>query len=184
MTRYVAFLRGINVGRHAQVGMDQLRDLFVALGHTDARTYIRSGNVVFSAPDADDPAHLAAAVEARLAADLGVPATVVLRTSDQLAGIVAHNPFVDEEPDASKLHVALLADVPSPERVERMETPAGERVRFSLAGPDLYLHYPDGYGRTKFDNAFIEKRLGVASTTRNWNTVTKLAEMAAEAAGG
>ncbi len=177
MTTYVAFLRGINVGRHAKVDMAQLRELFVALGHTDARTYIRSGNVIFTAPG-EDPSRLAAAIEKGLADEVGVPATVVLRSGDHLTALVAHNPFLDEESDPSKLHVAFLAATPAPEQAGRLEVPAGERVRFSLAGPDLYLHYPDGYGRTKLDNAFIEKHLGVASTTRNWNTVTKLAEMA------
>ncbi len=179
MTTYVALVRGINVGGRAKVAMDDLRRLFVDLGHTDVRTYIQSGNVVFRSTQRSQE-RLVAGIEAGLADQLGVPATVVLRTEKELAAVVAANPFLAAGHDPSHLYVAFLGAPPAPTRAEEFAVPAGESAEFSLAGPDLYLHYPDGYGRTKLTNTYIEKRLDVRATTRNWNTVTRLHDLATE----
>jgi uncharacterized protein (DUF1697 family) len=91
--------------------------------------------------------------------------------------VVAANPFLDGSADLAKLHVTFLAEAPDPERAARLEAPAGQPDELSLAGREVYLHTPDGYGRSKLSNAFLEKRLGVAATTRNWKTVGKLKEL-------
>ena len=177
MTTYVALLRGINVGGRTRVGMDDLRRLFVALGHADVKSYVQSGNVLFSSP-VEESSRLIGDIERRIARDLGVTVTVLLRTKDDLARVVANNPFVSRETDPAKLHVTFLADAPDHERVARLDTPSGGPDEFSLAGREVYLHCPHGYGRTKLNNAYLERRLGVAATTRNWNTVTKLCDLA------
>jgi len=176
MTTYVALLRGINVGGHTKVAMEDLRKLFAALGHGDARTYIQSGNVIFAAPGAE-PSRLAKAIEKRIAQDLGVRVIVLLRTGDDLAEVLGHNPFSGRESDPTKLLVTFLAEAPGRERVAKLDKPAGEPAEFEVAGREVYLHCPNGYGRTKLNNAYIEKRLGVPATTRNWRVVTKLAEL-------
>jgi uncharacterized protein (DUF1697 family) len=177
MTTYVALLRGINVGGRTKVGMDDLRRLFVALGHADVKSYVQSGNVLFSSP-VEESSRLVGDIQRRIARDLGVTVTVLLRTRDDLAHVVANNPFLSRETDLAKLHVTFLADAPDHERVARLDTPSGGPDEFSLAGREVYLHCPHGYGRTKLNNAYLERRLGVAATTRNWNTVTKLCDLA------
>lgn len=176
MTRYAALLRGINLGSRNKIGMPDLRELFQTLGHTDVETYLQSGNVIFTSAD-DDPSLLAADLEKRIAADLGVNAAVLLRTADHLAQIVGDNPFLRRTSDLTKLHVTFLAEEPDGDRASRLEKPSGEPAEFSLAGREVYLHCPNGYGRTKLNNAYLEKRLGVAATTRNWRTVTSLREL-------
>ncbi|HSH58105.1 MAG TPA: DUF1697 domain-containing protein [Acidimicrobiales bacterium] len=173
MTTYVALLRGINVGGREKVAMDDLRRLFTDLGHAEVETYIQSGNVIFRSP-VDDASKLAHDIESRMAADLDMAVTVLLRSEDELAQIIADNPFLDSEADQSKLHVTFLADPPSEDRANGLNTPAGEPDELVLAGLEVYLHCPNGYGRTKVNNAYIEKQLGVAATTRGWKTVAKL----------
>ncbi|GAA2729106.1 DUF1697 domain-containing protein [Actinocorallia aurantiaca] len=176
MSRYIALLRGINVGRSARIGMAALRESFADLGHTEVKTYLQSGNVLFDS--SRPPEGLAEELETRVAADFGVPARILLRTGNDLERVFTANPFLDRESDPAKLHVTFLRDVPAPERVDGLVKPPGETAEFSLEGRELHLHYPDGYGRTKLDNAFIERRLGVVATTRNWRTVTALRGLA------
>ncbi|MCD0481044.1 DUF1697 domain-containing protein [Streptacidiphilus sp. ASG 303] len=179
MPVHIALLRGVNVGGRTRVGMADLRELFTGLGHGDVRTYLQSGNVVFTAAADRDARTLAAEAEERIAAELGVDTAVLLRTGGDLARILASHPFAGEEPDPAALHVTFLAEEPAPDRAARLEVPPGETARFSLQGREVHLHCPDGYGRTKLNNAFVERRLGVAATTRNRRTVTALHALAA-----
>ena len=163
-------LRGINVGGRAKVGMADLRAVFESLGFDDVATYIQSGNVVFGSAKPVRPA----AVEECIAAELGVHPTVVVRTAAEMAAVVQANPFLAAGIDVATLHVTFLADKPK----ATVDVPAGQPDELAVVGREVYLRCPNGYGRTKLDNTFLEKRLGVAATTRNWKTVTTLAEMA------
>jgi uncharacterized protein (DUF1697 family) len=174
---YIALLRGINVGGRAKVSMNELRELFAELGYEDAKTYIQSGNVVFRAP-LRSPARAASDIAARIGKDLGVRCSVLLRTDRDLAALLRGNPYAGSKADPSQLHVTFLDAAPGPKKAAELAVPHGESVEFTVAGREIYLRYPDGYGRTKFNNTYIEKRLGVVATTRNWNTVTKLHELA------
>jgi uncharacterized protein (DUF1697 family) len=176
MTTYLALLRGINLGGRNKVAMADLRKLFVDLGHGDAKTYIQTGNVIFCSPSNEAP-RLSKAIETRIAEDLGVPASVLLRTKNDIAHVIANGPFLGRTSDPAKLLVTFLAEEPDPARVTRLDKPAGETAEFEIAGREVYLHCPDGYGRTKLSNAYIERRLGVAATTRNWRVITKLSEL-------
>ncbi|WP_106396301.1 DUF1697 domain-containing protein [Actinocorallia populi] len=168
MSRYIALLRGINVGGNTRIGMAALRESFADLGHTEVRTYLQSGNVFF---DSARPAEsLAEELEVRIAADLGVSTRVLLRTEDELKHVLATHPFRDRE-DPAALHVAFLGETPT----AVLEKPTGEAAEFAAKGREVYLYCPNGYGRTKLNNAFLERRLGVVATTRNWKTVTALA---------
>ncbi|HVB09541.1 MAG TPA: DUF1697 domain-containing protein [Bacillota bacterium] len=164
-TTYVALLRGVNVGGRV-LRMEELRSVCASLGLAEARTYIQSGNVVFRGEAADGT---------RLAKALAVP--VLLRTTEEMAAVVAANPFPGQGADPKRLHVTFLAAEPT------REAPAADSGpdEFILAGREVYLHCPGGYGETKLHNAFFERRLGVTATTRNWATVQKLAEMAGTA---
>lgn len=173
MVTHVALLRGINVGGHTKVGMEDLRRVFLALDLAGVKTYLQSGNVIFT-DDADESSRLAGDIEKRVARDLGMATRVLLRTKDDLAQVVTNNPFRTSELDPSKLHVTFLAGTPDPQWAALLETPIREPDEFALVGREVYLHCPNGYGRTKLNNAYIERRLGVIATTRSWNTVTKL----------
>ena len=177
MAAYVCLLRGVNVSGQRKVDMKALKELFVALGHTDVTTYIQSGNVVFSGPK-KSPDTLARAVEKRMADDLGVDVVALVRTARELAAVAEANPFLGRGADVAKLHVTFLAGKPDTGRLESVDADAFAPDEFVIRGREVYLHCPNGYGRSKLNNAFWEKRAGVAATTRNWRTVTKLLDLA------
>jgi uncharacterized protein (DUF1697 family) len=160
--------------------MEDLRRLFADLGHAEVKTYLQSGNVIFKskAGDASEATALSAAVEERIAAELGFAVPVLLRTADDLVKIVATNPFLDRESDLTKLHVTFLAAAPDEDRAGRLVPPSGVPDSLALIGREVFLHCPDGYGRTKLNNAFIERRLGLVATTRNWKTVVAVRDLA------
>jgi len=174
---YVALLRGVNVGGRSPLAMADLRALFVDLGHAAVRTYIQSGNVVFASPRTDQAA-LAAELEAGLAERLAVRSPVITRSAPELGRIAAGHPFAAEGLAPATLHVTFLAATPDPALVEALEPPVAAGERWAVLERQVYLYCPDGYGRTKLNNGYFERRLKVAATTRNWKTVGTLAEMA------
>jgi uncharacterized protein (DUF1697 family) len=173
--RYVALLRGINLGGHNRVLMPDLRALFASLGAEDVVTHVQSGNVIFKS--ANGPGKLTDAIEKRIRRDLGLSVTVLLRTRPQLAKVLAGNPFAAGGNESTKLHVTFLAEKPDLARVRELDPERAQPDEFQVVGQEIYLHCPNGYGRSKLTNAYFEKQLGVAATTRNWKTVTKLAEL-------
>ncbi|RLP95019.1 DUF1697 domain-containing protein [Micromonospora sp. CV4] len=178
MTRYVALLRGVNVGS-TRLAMADLRRLVTDLGHGDARTYLQSGNVVFGST-VRDAEKLAGGMERALADELGLSVPVLVRSARELAAVAGGNPYAEREDDPTRLLVAFLATVPKRSTVDALTVPGGENVAFTVTGREVYLHFPEGgYGRSKFTNAYLEKKLDVVATTRNWKSVRALAELAA-----
>jgi uncharacterized protein (DUF1697 family) len=172
---WIALLRGINLGARNKVPMAELRELFEELGAEDVKTYVQSGNVVFHSSLARDK--LKRAIEDAIRSRFGLDIMVVLATKEELDALVAANPFAADQPDPTKLHVTFLAEAP---RGDPLAERRFEPDDFLVAGVAVYLHCPQGYGRSKLSNAFFEKQLGVAATTRNWRTVTALAELAGD----
>jgi uncharacterized protein (DUF1697 family) len=162
--------------------MADLRALFTTLGYGDVRTYLQSGNVVFAA--AEPAAAIVRRVENALAHELGVPASVVVRTRTELRRVVDANPFADRERDPKKLLVTFLAETPSRAAVRGLDPTEHAPDEFAVVRREVYLHCPNGYGRTKLSNAYFERKLGVVGTNRNWRTVIALAELAADGVGG
>ncbi len=181
---YVALLRAVNLGSRNKVSMPDLRSVFVAVGGEDVETYVQSGNVVFRSRAAE-PGKLTNAIEKRLRSELDLDVSVLLRTQAELASVVAANPFAARQRDPTKLHVTFLRDAVDKARGREVEATQLEPDEFRILGREVYLHCPEGYGRSKLSNAYFEKELGVAATTRNWRTVTKLAVLvdAAQASG-
>jgi uncharacterized protein (DUF1697 family) len=173
---YVALLRAVNVGGR-RVSMADLRALFADLGAGEVSTYLQSGNVVFSSGEKRGP--LTSAIEERIRRDLGLDVIVLLRTSEQLAKVLAGNPFSGTGTEPSALHVTFLAESPQRKHVGGLDHERGAPDEFRVVGQEVYLHCPNGYGRSKLTNAYFEKQLAVAATTRNWRTVTTLSELAA-----
>jgi len=178
---YVSLLRGINVSGRNRIAMADLRALYEAQGHTNVTTYVQSGNVVSTCRSKSE-AKVADAIEQAIAHDLGLEVTVLVRTPAALGRVLAADPFASGRADRAKLHVTFLRDEPAGAAVRAVAAPA-VAARFApdefvIAGREVYLHCPNGYGTTKINNAFFEKKLEVAATTRNWKTVTQLAELA------
>jgi uncharacterized protein (DUF1697 family) len=172
----VAMLRGINLGSHNRLSMADLRAVVESLGGERVRTYVQSGNVVFDGPLARR-AGAAGEISAGLKKVNGLEVEVVTRTAAELATMTSKPRFPDADPQTR--HVTFLDRQPDGERVASIDTQRFAPDVFEIVGRDIYLHLPDGYGRSKLSNAFFEKRLGVVATTRNWRTVTALAELAA-----
>lgn len=171
---YIALIRGINVGK-ISLSMDRLRALCEACGFDGVRTYIQSGNAVFTSLDTAQACR--AALERHLQSELGKPIGVVIRTPPDLKSVIAGNPFSKEKGvETARLSVAFLAKRPSAAALESLDARDWGRDRFYHRGKELYLHCPDGFGRSKLA-AMFERLLGVGATVRNWNTVTKLLEM-------
>jgi len=168
MPVFVAFLRAVNVGGTGKLPMSDLKGLCEKAGFRNARTYIASGNVVAERDGSE--AEAKAALEAELRAYAGKAIGVIVRTGAEMARVVALNPFPDR---AANLTAIFLDRAPPSNALSEIKGQANEEVR--LGAREIYVHYPDGMGRSKL-------RIPAArdGTARNMNTVAKLAAMAAE----
>lgn len=177
MPVYVAMLRGINVGGNP-LKMEWLRSACDEIGFGEVRTYLQSGNVVFSSKLG--AAAVAKTLKAKIDGHTRLPVPVVVRTAAEMQAIVEGNPFLKQKgADVTKLHVTFLGEVPVKPDTAKLDKLAGTRDEYRLSKREVYLHCPVNYGETKLSNTAIEKILGSA-TTRNWNSVTALAAMANE----
>jgi uncharacterized protein (DUF1697 family) len=177
MARQIALLRGINVGRNKRMEMARLRDLMDELGYEHVRTYVQSGNVVFTGPDRR-PAELERHLEEQIAATFGFDVPVVVRSRDEVAAIVAANPLGHLATNPSRYHVVFASAAVDPDRVVDVDPASFAPETFELRGRELYLWTPDGIHDSPLAKMLSEKRLGVTATARNWRTVEKLLAMA------
>jgi uncharacterized protein (DUF1697 family) len=178
MPTYIALLRGVNVSGN-MIKMDRLREIWSKFGFKNIRTYIQSGNVVFDA--VNSPSNWSKAIEKKLAGESRLPVIMVLRTAADLKKVLANNPFLKRDGiDLSKLHVTFLDGVVSKDALKKISSVNAGPDELHVSSKEAYLHCPDGYGRTKLHSAALEKLLSAKATTRNWNTVNKLYEMASE----
>jgi uncharacterized protein (DUF1697 family) len=180
MPTYVALLRGINIGAKKRIRMEPLRDLIGGLGFTGARTYVNSGNVVFSSPGEIADVSIASTIEAALLREHDLKVPVVVRSATEMAEIAANNPFSEHATDYKTLHVSFLSDLPSAELVNALAQVERGDDDFHVVGKDIYLHYPNGLAGAVFMINGFDRALNVTSTGRNWRTVLKLAEMSSE----
>jgi uncharacterized protein (DUF1697 family) len=175
MTRFIALLRGINVGGNT-LKMDRLRDICSELGLVDVKTYVQSGNVVFKSKAT--PAKLSQLLEKALAHEARLPISVIVLGTVTLERVITDNPFLaDKSIDRSKLHVTFLASPASETALKKLHSIDAGADQWHGQGDTICLHCPNGYGRTKLSNTTLERLLAVRATTRNWNTVNKLYEM-------
>jgi uncharacterized protein (DUF1697 family) len=177
MPIYAAMLRGINVGGHKKIKMDQLRDSLEKIGLQQVKTYIQSGNVVFKAPKAA-PAALSRKIEKQILADFGHSVSVLTRTADQMEQTIANNPLLKERGiDEEKLHVMFLSEIPSPEAIKQLAALTNPPDQFRHLGHALYFHLPNGMSESVLMKKPVDRVLGVITTTRNWRTVNTLHQM-------
>jgi len=179
MTTYISLIRAVNVGGKT-VRMADLKAAYEEMGFTNVRTYLQSGNILFDSPQ-PDPGSLAGAIEGQMVHKINVSASVLLRTAPDLKRTIDANPFLHGRlEDISRLHVTFLKTAPTQARLSALKKPEGEADEFMVSGQEIFLFCPNGYGRTKLNNTFFERKLDVIATTRNWNTVTALYAMAME----
>jgi len=166
MTAFIALLRAVNVGGTGKLPMTELTAMCEGLGYGRVKTWIASGNVVFTSDD--DAAQVKAALEAKLLAWAGKPVGVMVRTAGQMHGVLAANPFPDAAPNRV---VAVFLDAP-PGALEGLKGQMDEAVR--PGAREIYVHYPSGMGLSK-----LVIPAAASGTARNMNTIAKLADMAA-----
>jgi uncharacterized protein (DUF1697 family) len=178
MAVVISLLRGINLGAHNRVKMDQLRAVYESLGLREVEAYVQSGNLVFrTSARALDP--LARRIEEAIARDCGVRTMAVLRTSDEWRAVIARNPFAARDGiEPAKLLVSFLADDPGDAGRRRALTVPTDPEELRIEGRELYVYYPNGMARPKMSMAAVERALATSGTGRNWNTVLKLLEIA------
>jgi len=178
MHTFVSMLRGINVSGQKVIKMSRLKALYESVGFADVTTYIQSGNVIFGS-SSNDPSSIGKMIVAAIEKSFGFSITVIIRRSSELGRIIRACPFVAlSQIDESKLYVTFLNSRPTPTLVKALGLLAAKtRDQYKLVGSEIYLHCPQGYGKTAFSNAFFEKHLKVAATTRNWRTVNTLFAM-------
>lgn len=178
MPRYVALLRGINVGGKNKLPMSAVADMFGAADCKDVQTYIQSGNVVFTAsPTALKrvPQCFTSAVERKF----GFKVPMVIRSCAALSKVAANNPFARPKYDPKSLYVMFLLNKPTRQQVDALDTKRSPGDLIHVAGSEIYLQLGAGAAKTKFTNAYFDSKLGTVSTSRNWRTVLTLCEMSA-----
>ncbi|TMV50762.1 DUF1697 domain-containing protein [Paenibacillus mesophilus] len=179
-TTYIALLRGINVNGQKLIKMDHLKSIFESMPVSRVRTYIQSGNVLFEVEDRGTD-QIRESIESKLKDALGYKVDVVVRTKDELELTVADNPFEEDgAPDDGKIYVSFLSEKPTAEALRVLASFQSDVDEYRVAGREVYIRCRGQYGKSLFSNNFLEKKLGVIATTRNWQTVNKLVSMAGE----
>lgn len=176
MHTYAALLRGVNVGKARKLAMDDLRALLEDLGCADVRTYLRSGNAVLRSP-LDEPAELEERIEVALRERLGLPVRCLVRTGDEMRVVVAGNTLGDVATDGARMLALFLSAAPDPALLVEHDPRELDPDTVRLGDRVIYQWCPDGFMAAPAVGTFVERRLGVAVTARNWNTVTGLAAL-------
>ncbi|WLR41705.1 DUF1697 domain-containing protein [Bacillus carboniphilus] len=183
MVRYIALLRGINVGGHNKIRMAELKNSLKQLGLENIKTYIQSGNILFESEESEES--LQKKIHYKIKEDFGVVSTVVIRTAKQLHGIVYGLPFNEQDissaSDSAKgecLYVAMLPEAPSVVSKDKLLSYTNNKEHCVIIGRDVYLLFHDSIRNSKLNNNLT--KLDVPATIRNWRTINKLLSMVEE----
>jgi uncharacterized protein (DUF1697 family) len=178
---YISMLRGINVSGQKAIKMAELKALYESLHLTNVTTYIQSGNVIFQSA-ISDPLKIAASIERAIEKSFGFSVAVVLRRPSDFRKVIGKRPSLGTNKiDEARLYVTFLKSKPDPSLTKILSgMKQKEPDLFTIAGGEIYVYCPNGYGKTILSNTFFEKQLKVTSTTRNWNTVQTLLAMSSQ----
>lgn len=172
MAIFLSILRGINVSGHKQIKMADLKVLYESLGFKNVTTYIQSGNVIFENINAKD---LSKQIEKSIFEKYNFHVPVIIRSIEEMGKTLHDNPFLKEKNvELDKLHVTYLENEPLAESLDKMKEINYAPDRFYIAGKEVYVYCPGGYGNTKLSNTFFENKLKVKATTRNWKTTNEI----------
>lgn len=178
MYTYIALLRGINVSGKNIIKMDALRLAMQELAYKHVRTYIQSGNIIFESTS-KNTATIGTSIKEKITLNFGFNIPVVILTTNYLNQVINTNPFAII--NLNKLHVTFLSAIPNQTLANKIiGTFNGDE--YKIINNQIYIHCPNGYGKTKLTNTFIEKKLQLQATTRNWQTLIALAEIANQTA--
>jgi len=176
----ISMLRGVNLGPHNRMKMEELRAVYESLKLQDPRTYVQSGNVLFKTKERDE-AKLGARIQDGIEKKFGFRPEVILRTAEELKKAVAKNPFsARKNIDPSKLLVSFLTAAPRSDACEKLRALDTAPEELWIDGREIFIYYPNGLARPKFQWTKADKILNVVGTGRNWNSVTKMLAMAEE----
>ncbi len=173
--RYVALLRGINVGGNTMLKMSELKACLEQAGFENVVTYINSGNVGFDA--AGDEASLVSKLESLIEAEFGKQVPVMVRAQSEIARIMSANPFADQFESHKEMHVLFLKEEMPADTIAQLMKAATPPERFAVVDREIYCHLPMGVADSLLGKSFIEKKLKIAVTGRNWRTVEKLSTL-------
>lgn len=174
--KYAAFLRGINVGGKTIVKMEKLREVFQSLGFENVKSYIQSGNVIFETRKTDDE-KLAAKIEAAVEREF-FKTPVMIRSLDEIRDAFENNPFRDEEFEDKLFHLVFLSEKLSSEKAELLLSKSRESEKFAVRNREVYCLLRDGgVADSLLGKKFIDNKLKVPATARNWRTIKKILEL-------
>lgn len=178
MERYISILRGINVSGKNLIKMAGLRTSFENLGFPDAITYLQSGNIIFSGQKTP-VRNLEQSIHQQINKDFGFKIPTIVLTTESLEKIISGNPFInDPKKDPAFFHVTFLNSTPEKVDIKEIEVKKQDGEEFFCTDRAIYLYCPKGYGNTRLNNNFFEKKLKVDATTRNWKTTNQLLKIA------
>ena len=179
MATYISILRGINVSGQKKILMPELKLLYEGLKFSGVITYIQSGNVIFSTDQNAPALEVSSMIERAILEKFGFSVPVMIRTIVEMQSVINANPFIkDPGQTIEKLYVTFLDKAPAQSALEKINPYDFLPDKFILHHREIFLVCASGYGTTKLSNTFFEDKLKVKATTRNWNTVNKLLEMA------
>jgi uncharacterized protein (DUF1697 family) len=174
----ISMLRGVNLGPHNRIKMEDLRALYESLRFREPRTYVQSGNIVFRTKE-KNATKLAQMIQEGIGKKFGFRPEVILRTIGELKQSLAANPFRTRRGiEPSKLLITFLSAEPAPEAQADIRNLKVNREELHLIGRELYIYFPDGIGKSKVPWPSVEKLLKVTGTARNLNSVVKMLEIA------
>lgn len=176
MTKYIAFLRAINVGGHNKIKMDYLKELFESMGLKNVETFIASGNVIFDSNE-KDRGKLEKKIEKTLLASLGYEVTTFIRTTDEIAAAAQYDPFPgkDYNEETATLSIGFLSAQPDPDTVKKLHSLQTPTDYFQINGTELYWLCLIRTSDSKVTGSKLEKTFGQQTTLRNSTTIRKLA---------
>jgi len=174
MTTHLALLRGINVSGHNMIKMEALKTTLEAIGFQNVQTYIQSGNV-FVDTDEENPSKVGFVIKQEIFKVFGHEVPIVVVNKDDLAVCFKNNPYLKEKDvDTKKLYVAFVSTTLKNDNINDLKISQFKPDEASIDGNKIYIKYAVGAGKTRFDQKYIEKKLNVTATIRNWNSVTQL----------
>jgi uncharacterized protein (DUF1697 family) len=178
MRTYISILRGINITGHRIIKMEALRALYEELGFVHAQTYIQSGNVLFQYENKDLKV-LEETISKAIKLKFGFDVPVIIKDIAEFKLIIEGNPFMDDSSkDISKIYVTFLSAVPDMGKYHQISQDQEYEEEFHLVDKAIFIYCPNGYGNTKLSTNFIENKLKVTATSRNWKTTLELLRMA------
>lgn len=177
MRTYISLLRGINVSGQKKILMKDLQALYESLHLRDVKTYIQSGNVIFTS-SIKDISKLTLSIENAIKISYGFSVEVFINTPQDFSHVIENNPYVKAtNENINRLYVTFLSEKPDRQAVKNLDNVQIGNDEFTLINKEIYLCCNSGYSKSKLSNTFFEKKIGIPATTRNWKTVNKLYEM-------